>query len=93
MSLPPKHPLITINPNIAFGKPVLKDTRISVDFILELLAAGQTPKQILKGYPHLTEEKIKAALEYAAARLRNEHVYLIDKLPADVSSPHEVAHR
>ena len=56
---------ITIDPQIAFGKPVIKGTRISGDFIVDLFAGGQTTDDILEGYPHLNQKQLEAALNYA----------------------------
>jgi uncharacterized protein (DUF433 family) len=66
---------IIVNPKVLVGKPVIKGTRISVEFLIELLANGWTHEQILKNYPHLTEEDIQAALHYAAEVVKQEHVY------------------
>lgn len=66
---------ITANPRILGGKPIIRGTRISVQFILELLASHLTEDEILRDYPHLTREDIGACLEYAANSLRNE-IYL-----------------
>ena len=63
---------IVIDPNILAGKPVIKGTRIPVYLIIELLANGLTPKQILKEYPELKQEDIKAALLYASKLLERE---------------------
>jgi len=60
---------------VLVGKPVIKGTRIAVEFLLDLLANGWTHEQILKNYPHLTEEDIQAALHYAAEAVKQEHVY------------------
>lgn len=60
---------IIVNPKVLVGKPVIKGTRISVDFILELLAHGWTHEKILKNYPQLQEDDIYAALEYSANAL------------------------
>lgn len=68
---------IEINPKILVGKPIIKGTRISVDFILELLAHGWTIPTILKNYPQLKEEDISAALEYSSYALKLESVYPI----------------
>ena len=57
---------ITIDPEVAAGKPVIKGTRLTVDFILDLLAAGWTYEEILENYPQLEREDITAALKYAA---------------------------
>ena len=56
---------IEINPKVMVGKPVIRGTRITVQFLLELLSAGWTHGQIMEGYPHLCEEDIRAALTYA----------------------------
>ncbi len=63
---------ITANKEILGGKSIIKGTRISVEFILELLASGVTEGEILEDYPHLTKEDIHACLEYAARALKNE---------------------
>ena len=63
---------ITANKEILGGKPVIKGTRISVEFILGLLASGVTENEILQDYPHLIKDDIRACLEYAAHALRNE---------------------
>jgi uncharacterized protein (DUF433 family) len=63
---------IVTNREILGGKPIIKGTRISVEFILELLASGVGEDEILQDYPHLTKEDIRACLEYAAHSLKNE---------------------
>jgi uncharacterized protein (DUF433 family) len=68
---------IEINPKILMGKPVIKGTRISVELILEKLAAGETEKDIIQAHPHLTLENIKAALAFAAQSLKGEKIYPI----------------
>ncbi|MGC8979560.1 DUF433 domain-containing protein [Caldisericum sp.] len=68
---------IEINPEILVGKPIIKGTRISVEFILELLANGWDTEQILKNYPQLTKEDIIAAIEYSLEILKEEKVYVI----------------
>ncbi len=60
--------LIVSDPQIMLGKPVIAGTRITVELILEKLAAGVTAEQILKAYPRLTREAIRAAIEFAASR-------------------------
>lgn len=62
------------NPQIMFGKPVIKGTRLTVEIILEKLAYGETEEEILKEYPFLKKEDIKAALLYAAGTLSLEEV-------------------
>ena len=66
---------IETNQKILVGKPIIKGTRISIDFILELLAQGWTYEQILKNYPQLKKEDISAALEYSAHALKLESLY------------------
>jgi uncharacterized protein (DUF433 family) len=66
---------ITVDPKVLVGKPVIKGTRIAVEFIVELVANGWTHEQILKNYPHLTDEDIQATLYYAAEAVKQEHVY------------------
>jgi len=53
------------------GKPVIKGTRITVEIILEKLAAEETIEQILEAYPHLTREGIQAALVFCCETLRS----------------------
>ncbi len=65
---------IEVDPRILGGKPVIKGTRIPVYLIVELLAAGLSPKDIVKEYPQLTEEDVRAAAEYAAKILKGEFV-------------------
>jgi uncharacterized protein (DUF433 family) len=55
---------IVSNPGIFGGKPVIRGTRISVEFVLKLFASGLTEEQILIEYPHLTSEGIRAALDF-----------------------------
>lgn len=66
---------IVSDPKIMMGKPVVSGTRITVELILEKLAAGETPEQILEAHPRLTDEGIKAALAFAAQALRYDVVY------------------
>ncbi|MCP4113759.1 MAG: DUF433 domain-containing protein [Desulfobacteraceae bacterium] len=63
---------ITANPKILGGKPVIRGTRISVEFILELLASDVSESEILQDYPHLSKEDIRACLRYASSSLKNE---------------------
>ena len=67
--------LIQSHPNIMMGKPVVAGTRISVELILEKLAAGETIEQILEAHPRLTKTAILAAIEFAAQALRADVVY------------------
>ena len=70
---------ITANKDILGGKPIIKGTRISVEFILELLASGVDESEILRDYPHLKKEDIQACLEYAAHSLKNEILLDLEK--------------
>jgi len=66
---------ITADPNILGGKPVIEGTRISVEFILDLLASDVSEKEILRDYSHLSRDDIQACLRYAARTIKND-VYL-----------------
>ena len=67
--------LIESSPAIMMGKPVVAGTRVTVESILERLAAGETPEQIVGAHPRLTLPGIRAALEFAAQVLRADVVY------------------
>jgi uncharacterized protein (DUF433 family) len=57
---------IVVDPQILAGRPVIRGTRLAVEFILELLAAGQSESQLMTNYPGLTREDILACLSYAS---------------------------
>ncbi len=65
---------IVFNPKILAGKPIIKGTRISVEFILELLSSGMSVSEIVKEYPHLKREDVMAAVEYAAKVIKHEEL-------------------
>ena len=67
--------LVVSNPSVMMGKPVISGTRITVELVLEKLAAGETVEQILSAHPRLTREGIQAALAFAAEALRADVVY------------------
>lgn len=67
--------LITSDPKIMMGKPIIRGTRITVELVLEKLASGETVEQLLEAHPRLTREGIQAALAYAAQTLRSDIVY------------------
>jgi Uncharacterized conserved protein len=69
---------ITSNPEILRGKPIIKGTRISVEFIMELVADGASRDDIVSAYPHLTKEDIEQAIRYASRFLENEVVVLAE---------------
>ncbi len=73
---------ITIDSSVSVGKPVIKGTRLAVEFIVDLLAQGWDETEILENYPGLTRDDIKACLAYASAALPAEKVYPF-KLPSD----------
>ena len=62
----PTHPLINTDLEIMNGKPTIQGTRLTVELILELLAAGRSIEELLEDYPRLTPEGIQAALTFAA---------------------------
>ena len=62
---------ISIDPKVCFGKPCIRGMRITVYDVLEYLASGMTPQQILDDFPYLTEDDIRACLSFAAARERS----------------------
>jgi len=68
---------ITLNPDILVGKPIIKGTRIAVEFIIDLLAQGWGIDEILRNYPGITVEDIQACLSYASVMLKSEKVYAI----------------
>ena len=55
---------ISVDPNVCFGKPCIRGTRIWVSLILDFLASGETAEQILAAYPQLTEDDIRATVAY-----------------------------
>ena len=67
---------IVVNPKILGGKPIIKGTRIAVSLILEWLASGMTPQDIVREYSHLSLKDIAAATRYAALLLEKEQVVL-----------------
>jgi uncharacterized protein (DUF433 family) len=74
--------LIQSDPKTMMGKPVVAGTRITVELILEKLAAGETIEQILAAHPRLTRQAVLAALSFAAAALKADVVYPISEQAA-----------
>ena len=68
---------IVVAPDILAGKPVIRGTRLSVGFILDLLAAGQSVAQVLHNYPGITREDIMACLSYASYLAHEYRAYPI----------------
>ncbi len=73
--------LITSDPAVLGGKPCVRGTRLSVEFILELIASGSDPAEIVQLYPQLTVEAVRGAVAYAARAMKNEFVWDV-KIPA-----------
>jgi uncharacterized protein (DUF433 family) len=71
---------IFCDPTVMMGKPVIAGTRVTVESILERLAAGESETQILEANPRLVPEDIRAALQFAADTLHGDRIY-----------PHEIA--
>ena len=66
---------IVVDPEILVGKPVVRGTRLAVEFIIDLLAQGWSEEEILDNYPGLTREDIRACLVYASTVLKAEKIY------------------
>jgi len=66
---------ITTDPEIMYGKPVIKGTRIPVDLVLEKLAYGETAEDLLKAYPNIDRNAINACLLFASDSIKNEKIY------------------
>ena len=66
---------IVLDPAILVGKPIVKGTRLSVEFVVERLADGWTEQELIDGCPGLTVEDIRACLHYASERLREDKAY------------------
>lgn len=66
---------IGADPAVMLGKPVVQGTRITVELILERLAAGETIDDLLVAYPRLSADAVRAALAYAAEALRSDTIY------------------
>jgi uncharacterized protein (DUF433 family) len=66
---------IVLDPAVLAGKPVVKGTRLAVEFLLDLMAEGWAEAEILRNYPGLTPEDLRACLAYASDRLKAEKVY------------------
>jgi len=65
---------ISIDPKICHGKPCIRGSRIMVSVILDNLAEGETPEQLVRDYPPLKMEDVKAAIAYAAELAREEEL-------------------
>jgi uncharacterized protein (DUF433 family) len=72
---------IVSDPAILGGKPCIRGTRLSVEFVLELIAGGASREEILRAYPSLTAEGIEDAVRYAARFLKNDVVLAVEPAP------------
>ena len=70
---------ISVDPNVCFGKPCIRGTRIWVSLVLDFLANGMSHQQILGEYPQLTEEDVRAAIAYGAEMSRERYVEIATK--------------
>jgi len=70
---------ITVDPNVLAGKPIIKGTRLAVEFVVELCSEGWSMDNLLANYPSLTRDDVLAALHYAADVLKLERVYPLPK--------------
>ena len=66
---------IVVDPRVLVGKPVVRGTRLSVDFLLGLMAQGWSEAEILRNYPGLEREDLLACLQYASQLVHDERVY------------------
>ncbi len=73
---------ISIDPNVCFGKPVIRGTRIWVSLLLDYLADGMTIAELVEEYPYITEEDVRAAIAYGAEMARSRYV----DIPTEVTS-------
>lgn len=69
---------ITINPEVSFGKPTIRNMRYPVEIILDLLSAGMTHAEILEDYPDLEEDDIRACLLFAAKLMRVKSILQVN---------------
>ena len=69
-----KHKRIEMDPNVMFGKPVIKNTRITVEHVLRKLSGGMTIEEIIADHPHIKREDIFAAQKFAADYLADEEI-------------------
>jgi uncharacterized protein (DUF433 family) len=68
---------IHADPEVLGGKPVVKGTRLAVDFLIGLFAVGWTESQVLENYPTLSKEAIRAVFAYAAECLRDDAIFIM----------------
>lgn len=68
---------ITVNPNVCFGKPTIRNMRYSVEIMLDLLSAGMTIEELLEDYPDLEREDILACLEFASRMVQVKSIHKV----------------
>jgi len=68
---------ITVNPNVSFGKPTIRNMRYPVEIMLDLLSAGMTIEEILEDYPDLEREDLLACLEFASQMVRIKSIHKV----------------
>ena len=68
---------ITSDPDVVVGKPVVRGTRLTIDFLLGLFAAGWTQDQVLANYPQLTPEALRAVFAFAAKVTQDEALHVL----------------
>lgn len=87
--------LITQNPDILGGKPIIAGTRMSVESVLELLASGMEMEEILKDYPILEKKHVLAAIDYASKLVGKSETYIFDtaKISNSQVNAHEISLR
>lgn len=73
---------ISVDPNVCFGKPCIRGTRIWVSLLLDFLANGAGIEEILAEYPQLTEDDVRAAIAYGAEMSRERYVAIPLMVPA-----------
>ena len=69
------HDHIEVNSAVLVGKPIVRGTRVAVEFVLELLAEGVTEHEVLDNYPNLTHDAVLACIAYATELVRDERAY------------------
>lgn len=73
---------ITVDPDILVGKPIIKGTRIAVEFLMERLADGWSIDEILESYPHLTRDDVLAAIAFVTEIFKEEDYIAVGKAHA-----------
>jgi uncharacterized protein (DUF433 family) len=66
---------IELDPEVLAGKPVVRGTRLAVEFVLEMIASGVSEQEVLANYPRLTHADILACVAYATEAIKSERVY------------------